>query len=60
MYIKIQGHRPFGSREEDLFRYMGIAAILVMWPGPFDKLLFPHPIEVYDCDWPSGFWGDDI
>ena len=24
---------------------MGMAAILVMWPGPFDKLSFPHPIE---------------
>ena len=37
MRSKIQGHWPFGSGEEDFFRflpYMGIAAILVMWPGP--------------------------
>ena len=28
-----------GSREEELFMflsYMGMAAILVMWPGPFE------------------------
>ena len=24
---------------------MGMAAILVMWPGPFEQLLFPHPME---------------
>ena len=24
---------------------MGMAAILVMWPGPFEQLSFPHPIE---------------
>ena len=40
MHTKIQGHRPFGSGEEDFFRflpYMGMAAILVMWPGPFEQ-----------------------
>ena len=33
LYAKFQGHRPFGSREEDVLRfltYMGMAAILVM------------------------------
>ena len=25
--------------------YMDMAAILVMWPGPFNKCLFPHPKE---------------
>ena len=33
MHTKIQGHGPFGSGEEDLFRFllcMGMAAILVM------------------------------
>ena len=32
---KFQGYRPFGSGEEDfliLLKYMGMAAILVMWP----------------------------
>ena len=35
-------HRPFGSNEEDFLRflpYIGMTAILVMWP------LFPHPKE---------------
>ena len=44
MHIKIQGHWPFGSREEDFFRflpYMAMAAILVMWPGPFEQTFVP-------------------
>ena len=44
MHIKFQGHRPFGSREEDFLRflpYMGMAAILVMWPGPFEQTYNP-------------------
>ena len=24
---------------------MGIAAILAMWPGPFEQTFVPHPIE---------------
>ena len=39
-HTKIQSHQPFGSGEEDFFRflpYMGMAAILVMWPGPFEQ-----------------------
>ena len=37
---KFLGHRPVGSGEEDFLRfisYMGIAAIMVMWPGPFEQ-----------------------
>ena len=33
MHTKFQGHRPFGSGEEDFLRflpYMGMAAILIM------------------------------
>ena len=48
MHTKFQGHQPFGSREEDFLRflpYIGMAAILVMWPRPFEQLSFPHPIE---------------
>ena len=44
LHTKFQGHRPFGSREEDFLRFlpcMGMAAILVMWPGPFEKPFVP-------------------
>ena len=44
MHTKIQGNRPFGCREEDFLRfkpYMGMAAILVMWPGPFEQTFIP-------------------
>ena len=47
---KFQGHRLLGSREEDFLRflpYMDMAAILVMWPGPLDKLSLPHPYEIW-------------
>ena len=40
----IQCHRPFGSGEEDFSRflpYMGMAAILVMWSGPFEQTFVP-------------------
>ena len=48
LHTKFQGHRPFGSREKDFLRflpYMGMAAILVMWPGPFEQLSFSHLME---------------
>ena len=41
---KFQGHRPFGSGEEDFFKdspYMGMAAILIMWPGPLEQTFVP-------------------
>ena len=44
MHTEIQGHRPFGSREEVFFmflRYTGMAAILIMWPGPFEQTFVP-------------------
>ena len=40
LHAKFQGQQPFGSREEIFLRflpYMGTAAILVMWPGPFEQ-----------------------
>ena len=47
LYTKIQGHQPFGSGEEDFLRflpYIGMAAILVMWPGPFEQtFVYPSP-----------------
>ena len=44
LHTKIQDHRPFGSGEEDFLRflpYMGMVAILVMWPGPFEQIFVP-------------------
>ena len=44
MHTNIQGHWPFGSREEDFFRflpYMAMAATLVMWPGPLEQTFVP-------------------
>ena len=41
---KFQGYQPLGSGEEDLLRflpYMGMAAILVMWPGLFEQIFVP-------------------
>ena len=42
VHINFQGHRPFGSAEEDFLRFlphMGMAAILVMWP--FEQTFVP-------------------
>ena len=44
LHTKFQGHHLYGSREEDFLRflpYMGMAAILVMWPGPFEQTFVP-------------------
>ena len=44
LHTKFQGHRSIGSGEEDILRflpYMGMAAMLVMWPRPFEQLFFP-------------------
>ena len=44
LHTKFQGHRLIGSREEDFLRflpYMGMAAILVMWPELFEQLFVP-------------------
>ena len=44
LHTKFQGHRSSGSGEEDFLRflpYMGMAAMLVMWPRPFEQFFFP-------------------
>ena len=44
LHTKFQGHLYIGSGEEDFLRflpYMGMAAMLVMWPRPFEQLFFP-------------------
>ena len=43
LHTNFQGHQPFGS--EEVFKvlpYMGMAAILVMWPGPFEQAFVPQ------------------
>ena len=44
LHAKYQDHRTSGSGDEDFLRflpYMGMAAILVMWPGPFIQTFVP-------------------
>ena len=44
LHTKCQGYRPFGSGEEDFLRFlpcMGMAAILVMWPGLCEQTFVP-------------------
>ena len=67
LHTKFQGHQAFGSREEDflsILPFMGMAAILVMWPGLFEQILCSHiPKKLHlksDFDWPSGFWREDV
>ena len=48
IHTKFQGHRSIGSGEEDFLRflpYMGMAAILFMWPDLFEQLSFPRSLE---------------
>ena len=52
LHTKFQGHWSIGSGEEDFLRflpYMGMAAMLVMWPKPFEYLFFPKGPG--DCIW---------
>ena len=40
LHTNFQGHHPFDSREENFFKFLpntGMAAIQVMWPGPFEQ-----------------------
>ena len=44
LHANFQGHMPFVSGEEDFLKfllYMGMAAILVMWPGLFEQTFVP-------------------
>ena len=44
LHAKFQGHRSIGSGGGDFLRflpYMGMTAMLVMWPRPFEHLFFP-------------------
>ena len=44
LHTEFQGHRSTGSGEEDFSRflpYMGVVAMLVMWPGPYEQIFIP-------------------
>ena len=44
LHTKPQGHWPIGSGEESFegfLPYMGVAAILVMWPRPLEQTFVP-------------------
>ena len=44
LHTKFQGHGSIGSGEEDLLRflpYMGMVAMLVMWPNSFVYIFIP-------------------
>ena len=47
LHSNFQSHQPFGFRDEHFVRcltFMGLTAILIIWPGPLNKLLFPSPM----------------
>ena len=49
LHTNFQDLRPFGSREDFLrfLPYMGMAAILVMWPAPVEQNFIPLSHEGY-------------
>ena len=40
LHTKFQGHRPFGSGEEDFLRFLPYTTLIV-WPGPFEQIFIP-------------------
>ena len=58
MHTNIQGHRPFGSEEEDFFKVFTIYGH-GGHPGhvtrSFDQTFVPPSHMKFDFDWPSGF-----
>ena len=65
-HTKFQGHRPFGSREEDFLRflpYMGMVAILVMIWTIWINFRSPIPRRLqmkFGFNRPSGFREEDV
>ena len=46
---KFQANQPSGSGEEDVLRflpYMGMEAMLIMWPWPFEQISDPHIVRM--------------
>ena len=67
LHTTFQGHRPFGSGEEDFVRflpYMDMSAVLVMWPGPFEQTFrstVPRRLHMkFGFSRLSGFRGEDV
>ena len=52
VHNKFQGHQPFGSGDFLRFlQYMGMVAILVKWPGPFEQNLpIVHVFLTLECN----------
>ena len=66
LHAKFRENRPAGSREENFegfLPYMGLAAILVMWPRFRIQTRSPYPSRLhinFGFDWPSGFGEEDV
>ena len=65
LHTNFQGDRPSSSRKKDFLRflpYMGMAAILVMWPGPFEQTFVPpsHGGLKFGFNRPSSFLGKEV
>ena len=40
---------------------MGVAAILVIWPEPFERSRVLRSLHMkFEFNWPSGFGGEDV
>ena len=56
LYTKFQGHWPLGSKEGDFWMslpFMGVNAILVMYPEHLNKFSSQHPMD--EWPWPLIF-----
>ena len=54
LHTNFQCDRPFGSREDDFFRFLPYMGMAASWSCDLDhliKLSFPHPMEA-----PHKFW----
>ena len=50
LHTKFQGHRSTDSEEKDILRflpYMGMAAMLVMWPTSFVFIFIPILLQAF-------------
>ena len=65
LHSMFQGHRSIGSGEDflRLLQFMGMAATLVMCPGPFNNFHSPDPWRLhmkFGYNRPSSFRGEVI
>ena len=63
LYTKFQGHRPLGSKEEDLLSFLPYMG-MVIWHGTFEQIFIPHiPLRrhtKFGFNRPSGFWAEEV